>query len=92
MIYLHRKIIYLAKLLSTLKLRRLAVGTAQQYLTTNQIKDVEVSIPPLTTQHTLNMWLDELDNTLGKYNELIEKIINDKQDLKENLYKCLLIK
>ncbi len=82
---------YLAKLLSTLNLRRLAVGTAQQYLTTTQIKDVEVSIPSLTTQHKLNMWLDELDNTLEQYNELIEKIINDKQELKESLYKGLLI-
>lgn len=82
---------YLAKLLSTLNLRKLAVGTAQQYITTTQIKNVEVSIPPLTTQHTLNMWLDELDNTLEQYNELIEKIINDKQELKENLYKGLLI-
>ncbi|HGM5305246.1 N-6 DNA methylase [Serratia marcescens] len=82
---------YLAKLLSTLNLRRLAVGTAQQYLTTTQIKNVEVSIPPLTTQHKLNMWLDELDNTLEQYNELIEKIMNDKQALKENLYKGLLI-
>lgn len=82
---------YLAKLLSTLNLRRLAVGTAQQYLTTTQIKDVEVSIPPLTTQHKLNMWLDELDNTLEQYNELIEKIMNDKQELKESLYKGLLI-
>ncbi|MCR6730149.1 N-6 DNA methylase [Enterobacter cloacae] len=83
---------YLAKLLSTLNLRRLAVGTAQQYLTTTQIKNVEVSIPSLTTQHKLNMWLDELDNTLEQYNELIEKIMNDKQALKENLYKGLLIK
>lgn len=82
---------YLAKLLSTLNLRKLAVGTAQQYITTTQIKNVEVSIPPLTTQHTLNMWLDELDNTLEQYNQLIEKIINDKQELKENLYKGLLI-
>ncbi|MEQ4511245.1 MAG: N-6 DNA methylase [Dickeya sp.] len=83
---------YLAKLLSTLNLRRLAVGTAQQYLTTTQIKDIEVSIPPLTTQHKLNSWLDELDNTLEQYNELIEKIMNDKQELKESLYKGLLIK
>lgn len=82
---------YLAKLLSTLNLRRLAVGTAQQYLTTTKIKNVEVSIPPLATQHKLNMWLDELDNTLEQYNELIEKIMNDKQALKENLYKGLLI-
>lgn len=37
------------------------------------------------------MWLDELDNTLEQYNELIEKIMNDKQALKENLYKGLLI-
>lgn len=82
---------YLAKLLSTLNLRKLAIGTAQQYLTTTQIKNVEVSIPPLTTQHKLNMWLDELENTLEQYNELIEKIMNDKQALKENLYKGLLI-
>ncbi|ELY3542052.1 N-6 DNA methylase [Cronobacter turicensis] len=82
---------YLAKLLSTLNLRRLAVGTAQQYLTTTQIKNVEVSIPPLKTQHKLNMWLDELDNTLEQYNELIEKIMNDKQALKDNLYKGLLM-
>ncbi|ECI3850461.1 restriction endonuclease subunit M, partial [Salmonella enterica subsp. enterica] len=82
---------YLAKLLSTLNLRKLAVGTAQQYLTTTQIKDVEVSLPPLTTQHTLNMWLDELDDTLEKYNKLIEKIKKDKQELKESLYKGLLI-
>ncbi|AHW26844.1 restriction endonuclease subunit M [Salmonella enterica subsp. enterica serovar Abony] len=82
---------YLAKLLSTLNLRKLAVGTAQQYLTTTQIKDVEVSLPPLTTQHTLNMWLDELDGTLEKYNKLIEKIKKDKQELKESLYKGLLI-
>ncbi|MEY6831138.1 restriction endonuclease subunit S, partial [Enterobacter roggenkampii] len=83
---------YLAKLLSTLNLRRLAVGTAQQYLTTAQIKNLEVSIPSLTTQHKLNMWLDELDNTLEQYNELIERIMNDKQALKVNLYKGLLIK
>ncbi|WP_343273972.1 restriction endonuclease subunit S [Escherichia coli] len=82
---------YLAKLLSTLNLRRLAVGTAQQYLTTTQIKNVEVSIPPLTTQYKLNIWLDELDNTLEQYNNLIEKIMNDKRELKENLYKGLLI-
>ncbi|EAQ6496715.1 restriction endonuclease subunit M, partial [Salmonella enterica] len=82
---------YLAKLLSTLNLRKLAVGTAQQYLTTTQIKDVEVSLPSLTTQHTLNIWLDELDDTLEKYNKLIEKIKKDKQELKESLYKGLLI-
>ncbi|EEX1868623.1 restriction endonuclease subunit M, partial [Escherichia coli] len=82
---------YLAKLLSTLNLRRLAVGTAQQYLTTTQIKHVEVSIPPLTTQYKLNIWLDELDNTLEQYNNLIEKIMNDKRELKESLYKGLLI-
>ena len=82
---------YLAKLLSTLNLRRLAVGTAQQYLTTTQIKNVEVSIPPLTTQHKLNMWLDELDNTLEQYNKLIEKIITNKQELKDSLYKGILI-
>ncbi|EES0773633.1 restriction endonuclease subunit M, partial [Escherichia coli] len=68
-----------------------AVGTAQQYLTTTQIKNVEINIPPLTTQHKLNMWLDELDNTLEQYNKLIEKIMNDKRELKENLYKGLLI-
>lgn len=82
---------YLAKLLSIINLRKLAVGTAQQYLTTTKIKDVEVSLPSLTTQHTLNMWLDELDDTLEKYSELIEKIKNDKQELKENLYKGILI-
>lgn len=82
---------YLAKLLSTLNLRRLAVGTAQQYITTTQIKDIEVSIPPLTTQQKLNMWLDELDNTLEQYNILIEKIMHNKQELKESLYKGLLI-
>ncbi|HFV9100916.1 TPA: restriction endonuclease subunit S, partial [Escherichia coli] len=75
----------------TLNLRKLAVGTAQQYLTTTQIKNVEINIPPLTTQHKLNMWLDELDNTLEQYNKLIEKIMNDKRELKENLYKGLLI-
>ena len=37
------------------------------------------------------MWLDELDNTLEQYNKLIEKIMNDKRELKENLYKGLLI-
>ena len=42
-------------------------------------------------RNKLNMWLDELDNTLEQYNELIEKIMNDKQALKENLYKGLLI-
>lgn len=82
---------YLAKLLSALNLRRLAVGTAQQYLTTTQIKNVEVSIPPLTTQHKLNVWLDELDNTLEQYSDLIEKIMNDTQALKESLYKGLLL-
>ncbi|ENA5327114.1 N-6 DNA methylase, partial [Escherichia coli] len=91
--YLPNKVLtpYLAKLLSTLNLRKLAVGTAQQYLTTTQIKNVEINIPPLTTQHKLNMWLDELDNTLEQYNKLIEKIMNDKRELKENLYKGLLI-
>jgi len=83
---------YLAKILSALNLRNLAVGTAQQYITTTQIKDIEVSLPTLTAQQTLSVWLDELDNTLEKHDNLIEKIKKCKHELKENLHKGLLIK
>ncbi len=82
---------YIAKILSVTDLRKLAVGTAQQYITITQVKNIEVSIPPFEIQHKLNIWLDELDHTIEQYSKLIEKIKSDKEIVKDNLFKNLLI-
>lgn len=81
---------YLAKVLSISDLRGLAVGTAQQYITIEKIKNVEINLPPLEAQIELNKWLNDLEDVLEEHDLLLKKIMNDKENIKSDLFNLLL--
>ncbi|PIT31604.1 N-6 DNA methylase [Snodgrassella alvi] len=81
---------YLAKVLSISDLRGLAVGTAQQYITIEKIKNVEINLPPLEAQVELNKWLNDLEDVLEEHDLLLKKIMNDKENIKSDLFNLLL--
>ena len=81
---------YLAKVLSISDLRGLAVGTAQQYITIEKIRNVEINLPPLEAQIELNKWLNDLEDLLEEHDLLLKKIMNDKENIKSDLFNLLL--
>lgn len=81
---------YLAKVLSMTDLRGLAVGTAQQYITIEKIKNVEINLPPLEAQIELSNWLSDLENTLQEYDYILKEITDDKAKMQTGLLNLLL--
>ena len=81
---------YLAKVLSISGLRGLAIGTAQQFITIGKIKNVEINLPPLEAQIELNKWLNDLEDVLEEHDLLLKKIMNDKENIKSDLFNLLL--
>ncbi|ROR94418.1 N-6 DNA methylase [Raoultella terrigena] len=82
---------YISKLLSVMNLRKLAIGTAQQYITIEQIKNVEICIPSIENQQFLNALFDDLKLSVERYSELLDKISDNKKSLHDNILKGLLI-
>lgn len=82
---------YISKLLSVMNLRKLAIGTAQQYITTDQIKNVEISIPSIENQKFINKLFDDLSLSVERYSELLDTINDSKNSLSANIFKGLLI-
>lgn len=71
---------YLAHVLRSLNLNKLARGSAQPAISYEKIKDIEISLPSFEQQKELSCWFDKIqieNENLGKLLKLQEKIFNE---------------
>jgi len=68
---------YLAHVLKSLDLNNLATGTAQKFVSINQLYEVEVSLPSLEKQIELSEWFNSIEESKGKVQSLLEGFSKD---------------
>ncbi|EHH0804538.1 N-6 DNA methylase, partial [Vibrio vulnificus] len=68
---------YLAHVLKSLDLNNLATGTAQKFVSINQLYEVEVSLPSLEKQKELSDWFTSIEESKSKIQSLLEGFSKD---------------